>query len=123
MNILLSKEEYSQFRVHYCYFGEKGIELRLFIILHRIHRYSSNKSFSNQVVQLTGVTKSDSAHDVGNTIQQQEQQQQQQYLCYHQCTKCAIVFRCHEIELGSVSIEQCSKPFFYGKCNICNCGI
>ena len=78
-----------------------------------IHEYCSNKSFSNVVMQVTSFSKLDSTYDVGDATEQPD-------LCYHQCTRCAIIFQCRKIKLYSISFERCTKPFFYGKCNICN---
>ena len=36
-------------------------------------------------------------------------------MCFHQCTKCGVIFRCQ----AKVSANICGHPFFYGRCNIC----
>jgi hypothetical protein len=47
-------------------------------------------------------------------------QQQKQVDCLHQCTRCAIVFRCDQIQHHQPSIRNlCGNPFYYGKCNTC----
>jgi hypothetical protein len=81
--------------------------------LSNIHEYCSNKSFSNISIQVTSIAKLDSTYDVVDATEQPD-------LCYHQCTRCAIIFQCHKIKLYTNSFERCTKPFFYGKCNICN---
>ena len=81
--------------------------------LSNIHEYYSNKSFSTVFIQVTSVPKLDSTYDVVDATEQPD-------LCYHQCTKCAIIFQCHKIKAYTNSFARCTKPFFYGKCNICN---
>ena len=58
--------------------------------------YSSNKSFSNEDTKVIQITSSGSICDAGNTILQHN-------LCYHQCTKCAVVFQCQDIELEALA--------------------
>ena len=43
--------------------------------------------------------------------------QSMESVCFHQCIRCAIVFRCdpNRILIGN----HCRNPFYHGKCNIC----
>jgi hypothetical protein len=66
-------------------------------------------------VEVTGFHKSN--NDVRNQLQQQEPTS-----CYHQCTRCAIIFHCDRVlyrhrQLGIGN--QCENAFHYGKCNTC----
>ena len=65
---------------------------------------------------MTGFHKSN--NDIRNQLQQQESTS-----CYHQCTRCVIIFHCdralyHHRQLGRGN-NQCENPFHYGKCNTC----
>jgi len=66
-------------------------------------------------VEVTGFHKSN--NDIRNQLQQQEPTS-----CYHQCTRCAIIFHCEGVlyryrQLGIGN--QYENPFNYGKCNTC----
>lgn len=36
--------------------------------------------------------------------------------CYHQCIQCGIIFGCKLVRTANT----CGKPFYHGRCNICN---
>ena len=57
---------------------------------------------SNVVMQVTSFSKLNSKYDVGEAKEQPD-------LCYHQCTKCAIIFQCRKITLYTVSFERCTN--------------
>jgi hypothetical protein len=83
----------------------------LFIIVHISY-------LPNLAVAVTGLRNSDQYNDVHNQVQQQ---QQQEVVCYHQCTRCAILFSCDYIyNHQQVGLRnQCGNPFYYGKCSTC----
>jgi len=46
-----------------------------------------------------------------SSLPQQEEEQRQQLFCYHQCTKCGMVYKCGK--------NSCKVPFLYDVCQMC----
>lgn len=56
---------------------------------------------------MTHIQRLDSMYDVGNRVLE---------ACYHQCTRCGIIFGCELVRIANTS----GKPFYHGRCSICN---
>jgi hypothetical protein len=59
------------------------------------------------VVPMTGARQLDSTYGIGDGFFE---------VCYHQCTKCGMIFSCPAKHTASI----CDNPFYHGRCNICN---
>jgi hypothetical protein len=73
--------------------------------------YSSNKLYVDSDSRVSAAY---FVHPEHNT---NPRRQSLKSLCYHQCTRCAIVFHCDLNRLGVKN--QCGNPFYNGKCNTC----